>query len=474
MTIAEPVDTLHPGAALDATDIASLTSSLRGPVMGPDDPAYDEARRVWNAMIDKRPALIARCTGTADVVAAVRWARSRDLPVAVRGGGHNVAGSAVNDGGLVIDLSPMKGIFVDPVARTARAQAGVTWGELDRATQLHGLVTPGGEVSTTGIAGYTLSGGLGLLQRKWGLACDNVLAAEVVTAAGEVVQANAVDHPDLYWALRGGGGNFGIVTWFEYALHPLGPEVYSLTVAYPADDAAGLLRAWRDFSEQAPDEITTEFLLWSVPPLPDFPSELHGAPIVIVAGFYAGPPADGERALEPLRRCGEPLFDVSGTANYAEAQAAFDEHFPTTRRYYWKSLYLDGLDERTIAPIAALAATRPTPQTLVALRHLGGAIHHLPDDANAYGHRRANYNLSLDATWLDPAADDRAIDWTRRTWQAFRDLTGGGVYLNFAGLGEDNEALARAGYGRNYDRLREIKRRYDPANLFRGNVNIAP
>lgn len=472
MSVTEPVSALN--ATMTDEDVEELAASLRGPLIRPGDSAYEEARKVWNAMIDKHPALIARCTGTADVVAAVRWARSRDLPVAVRGGGHNVAGSAVNDGGLVIDLSPMKGIFVDRVARTARAQPGVTWGELDAATQLHGLVTPGGEVSTTGIAGYTLSGGLGLLQRKWGLACDNLLAAEVVTAAGEVVQANAVDHSDLYWALRGGGGNFGIVTSFEYALHPLGPDVYSLTVAYPADDAVHLLRAWHDFTEEASDEITTQVLIWSLPPVPDFPEDLHRTPIAIVAGFYAGPVDDGERALEPARRWGTPLFDASGTARYAEAQAAFDAHFPPTRRYYWKSLYLDALDEQTIAPIAAMATTRPTPQTLIALRHLGGAIHHLPDDANAYGHRRANYNLSLDATWLDPADDERAIAWTRQTWQAFRDLTGGGVYLNFAGLGEDNEALARAGYGRNYDRLRQIKRRYDPENLFRGNVNIAP
>ena len=458
----------------DEAAIAALAGAMRGPVIQPGDPGYDEARRVWNGMIDKYPALIARCTGTADVAAAVRWAQSRDLPVAVRGGGHNVAGNAVNDGGLVIDLSPMKGIFVDPAKRTARAQGGVTWGELDHATQLHGLVTPGGEVSPTGIAGYTLSGGMGLLQRKWGMACDNVLAAEVVTADGEVLQASAVEHPDLYWALRGGGGNFGIVTWLEFALHPLGPEIYSLAVAYPAADAARLLRTWRDFTAQAPDEITTEFVFWTLPPLPDLPEEMHGAPVVLIAGLYAGTAEAGARALRPVLSWRTPLLDLSGPANYAAAQAAFDDLFPTTQRYYWKSLYLDALDEQTIEAIVAEGATLPTPQTAIVLRHLGGAIQQLPDDANAYGHRRATYNLSLDAIWVDPADDERAIAWTRRTWQQFRDLTGGGVYLNFAGLGEENEALARAGYGGNYDRLRQIKTKYDPRNVFRGNINISP
>ena len=459
---------------LDEADVSAFAASLRGDVIGPDDPGYDEARRVWNSMIDKHPALIARCAGTADVVAAVRFARAHHLLVAVRGAGHNVAGNAVNDDGLVIDLTQMKGIQVDPAKRTARAQPGVNWGDLDQATQLYGLVTPGGEVSPTGIAGYTLTGGMGLLQRKWGLACDNLLSAEVVTADGEVLQASVVENPDLYWALRGGGGNFGIVTWFEYGLYPLGPEVYTAGILYGIEDASALMRAWRNFSEHAPDEVTSQAGFWALPPLPDLPEEMHGAPIVLFAGMYAGPAEDGERALAPLRTMGTPIVDLSGTSTYVQAQSGFDEFFPTTQRYYWKSLYLDGFGDNVIDAMVAMAATRPSPQTLVILRHLGGAIGQIPEDGTAYGHRRAAYNLSIDATWVDPQDDERMIGWTRRAWQDLKDRTGGGIYLNFAGLGEDNDDLARAGYGSNFNRLREIKTKYDPTNVFRGNVNIAP
>ena len=459
---------------LDEAEIEALATAMRGQLVRPDDPGYDAARTVWNGMIDKRPALIARCTGTADVAAAVRFARSHDLLVAVRGGGHNVAGHAVCDSGLVIDLSAMKGIQVDPVKGTARAQPGVTWGELDRETQLFGLATPGGEVSMTGIAGYTLSGGMGLLQRKWGLACDNLLSVEIVTADGEVRRASVTEHPDLFWAVRGGGGNFGVVTWFEYQLYPLGPEVYAATVAYPLADAPALLRAWRGYAEHAPDEVTSQALLWSMPPFPDLPEELHGAPIIVLAGLYAGPADQGEQALQPLREFGTPLLDLSGRASYVETQSAFDEVFPPGLSYYWKSLFLDELGDDVIAAIVALAADRPSPQSLIALRHLGGAVGQVPEDATAYGNRRATYNLSLDTTWDDPHANERMIAWTRQAWTALRDRTGGGVYLNFAGLGEENELLARAGYGSNHERLREVKRRYDPTNFFRGNINIAP
>jgi FAD/FMN-containing dehydrogenase len=475
MSVAESAIRANGATAVgDDLAVQELAASLRGQLIQPGDPAYDEARRVWNGMIDKYPALIARCSGTADVAAAVKFARAHGLLVAVRGGGHNVAGNAVNDGGLVIDLSQMKGILVDPAKRTARAQAGVNWGDLDLETQAFGLATPGGEVSMTGIAGYTLTGGMGLLQRKWGLACDNLLSAEVVTADGEVLQASIVENPDLYWALRGGGGNFGTVTWFEFGLYPLGPEVYSATALYALEDAPALLRAWREFGAQAPDEVTSQALFWSMPPLPDLPEELHGIPIIILAGIYAGSVEDGERALEPLRTWATPIVDLSGPATYVESQSAFDMFFPDTQRYYWKSLYLNGLDDSVIDAMVSMAATRPSPQTLVALRHLGGAISQIPEDGTAYGHRRATYNLSLDATWEDPRDDERMIAWTRQTWQEFKDQTDGGVYLNFAGLGEENDDLARAGYGRNYDRLRQVKAKYDPNNLFRGNINIAP
>lgn len=455
-------------------EIAELQSALRGYVLRPGDDGYGAARRVWNSMIDKRPAVIVRCTGTADVVAAVRFARERGLTLAVRGGGHNVAGNAVCDDGLVVDLSAMKGIRVDPDARIAFVQPGVTWGDLDHATQLFGLATPGGEVSTTGIAGYTLTGGLGLLQRKWGLACDNLRAAEVVTADGTVLRASEDSHPDVFWALRGGGGNVGVVTWFEYALHPLGPEVYTAATFYPLSAAPQVLRTWSQFTAEAPDEVTSQLLFWSLPPLPDLPVDAHGEPVVVAVGLFAGDPARGEHALAPLRTWGTPLVDLSGAAPYVAAQSGFDAFFPSTQRYYWKSLYLDNLDDAIIDRIVAVATTRPSTQTLIALRHLGGAIRRLADETTAYGHRRAEFNLSFDASWEDSADDDQMIGWTRQAWQGLRDVTGGGVYLNFAGLGEDNEALARAGYGSNYDRLRAVKRRYDPDNVFRGNVNVAP
>lgn len=459
---------------LDTGVIDAFAGALRGALILPSDPAYDAARRVWNGMIDRRPALIARCAGTADVVAAVRFAGAHDLRVAVRGGGHNVAGSAICDDGLVIDLSLMKGILVDPVKRTARVQPGATWRDLDHETQLHGLATPGGEVSTTGVAGYTLAGGIGALHRKWGLACDNLLSVEVVTAGGEVLRAGPAEHPDLFWAVRGGGGNFGVVTWFEFQLHPLGPEVFSVAVLYPFDDAAALLLRWRSVTDALPEEVTSGFFLWSIPPLPDFPQEMHLAPCVIVTGLYAGPAEEGEAVAAPLRSLGAPIADISGVGTYVDTQSAFDFLFPSGDCYYWKSHFLDALTDAAVDAIIAGIDTRPSPRSVFALRHMGGAISRIPEDASAYANRGARYNLSLDGVWSDPSDSERNIAWVRRCWDALRRHASGGVYLNFAGLNEDVDALARAGHGRNYARLREVKRRYDPDNRFRGNVNIVP
>lgn len=475
MSIAEPIVSLPSDVrALESDELQALAEIFRGEIIQPGDAGYEDARRVWNSMIDKRPALILRCTGTADVVAAVKFARSQDLPIAVRGGGHNVAGNAVNDGGLVIDLSPMKGIEVDPDKRVARAQAGVVWGELDRETQAFGLATPGGVVSTTGIAGFTLSGGMALTSRKWGLACDNLLSAEVVTAEGVVLRASPTEHADLFWAIRGGGGNFGIVTWFEYQLHALGPGVFVAFSIYALEDAPAVSRTWRSFLEGAPDEVTSTLVYWSLPPLPNVSPEAHGVPIVVVAAAYAGDPALGAQVLQPLRELATPIADLSGQMSYLEMQSGWDVFFPTTLRYYWKSLFLDELSDAGIDATIALAAERPSPDTLFALRHLGGAVSQVPDDATAYGNRRAQFNLSLDSTWSEAADDERMIAWTRRAWSQLREHTQGGVYLNFAGLGEENEELARAGHGGNYEHLRQIKCRYDPDNVFHGNINIKP
>lgn len=459
---------------IDDAALTTFRAAFRGSLIHPGDVDYDDARRVWNGMIDKYPALIARCTSATDVVAAVQFARVTGLPLAVRGGGHNVAGSAVNDGGLVIDLSLMKAISVDPVARIARAQPGVNWGELDRATQQYGLATPGGVVSDTGIAGFTLAGGMALTSRKWGLACDNLLGVEIVTAAGQVIYATPAENPDLFWAIRGGGGNFGIVTSFVFRLHPIGPDIFSATTLYAFTDADQVLRAWRDYVAQAPDEVTSTFLFWTMPPLPGLPAEMHGAPIVATAGLYAGSVADGAQSLQPLREMATPLVDLSGPSTYLQVQSTFDPFFPRTQRYYWKSLFWETLGDEEIAASIAIAADRPTPQTLFALRHLGGAAGRVPEDATAFANRGAQFNMSLDTTWTDPAADERMIGWTQRAWSTLRERTNGGVYLNFAGLGEENDLLAHAGYGQNYERLQQIKRRYDPENLFRGNINIAP
>lgn len=462
------------GIQPDGALVEELAATLRGPVLRPDDSGYDDARRIWNGMIDKRPALIARCTGTADVVSAVTFARQSGLPLAVKGGGHNVAGNALCDDGLVIDLSLMRGIHVDPERRRARVQAGATWGDLDHETQLYGLMAPGGVVSSTGIAGFTLSGGMALSRRKWGLACDNLASVEVVTADGQVITASESSNPDLFWAVRGGGGNFGIVTSFEFQLHPLGPEFYVAAPIYALAEAGKVIRGWRRLMERAPDEITSDVIFWSMPAIHGVPSELVGTPIVIVAAWFTGPVAEAERVLAPMRMLGTPVWDLSHAAPYADIQSAFDPFFPNTQRYYWKSLFADALSDEVIDATIALAEEKPTPQTLFGLRALGGAMSRVPETATAYGNRAALYNLSIDTTWLDPADDRRMIDWTRAAWSRMHELTRGGVYLNFAGLGEDNAALARAGYGDNYARLAEIKRRYDPTNLFRGNINVPP
>jgi FAD/FMN-containing dehydrogenase len=447
--------------------IQEFAARLRGELIRPGDPDYESARRVWNGLIDRRPALIARCAGTADVVEAVGFARANDLMIAVRGGGHNVAGTAVCEGGLVIDLSRMKGIHVDPAARTARAQGGVILGELDRETQLFGLAAPLGEVSATGIAGLTLGGGMGLLARKYGLSCDNLRSVEIVTADGQVRTASATEHPDLFWAVRGAGRGLGVVTSFEFQLHPLGPEVMSATAMYPVEQADAVVRAWRDFTNRAPEEVMAELMFWSVLPDLGLPEELHGRPVVVVTAIYAGPSAEGERALQPLRELAEPLLDLSGPAPYVEVQSSFDGVAPDGLRYYWKSLFLDRLEDAALDAIVARGADRPTPSTAVILRHLGGAIRRVPEDATAYGNRSAEYNLSIDGIWSDPGDDARVIGWVRSAWDELRPHSTGGVYINFAGLSEESEAMSRAAAAGNFERLMEVKRRYDPTGLFR-------
>ena len=461
--------------ATEKTPVQELRLQLRGELIEPGDSGYEDARKIWNGMIDKRPAMIVRCTGVADVIRAVKFAKARNILVAVRGGGHNVAGNAVCDGGMVIDLSRMKGIRVDPRALRARAEGGVTWGELDRETQAFGLATPGGEVSTTGIAGLTLGGGWGWLRRKYGLSCDNLRSVDLVTADGELVTASESENPDLFWGVRGGGGNFGIVVSFEYRLHPVGPEVMLAAPLYAEEKAPKILRAWRDFCADAPDEVTSEVDFWAIPELPGVAKELYGRPVVAVASVYAGPADEGERLLQATREFDTPVLDLSAREPYTTVQTAFDPFFPKgTLLYYWKSLYLDRLDDEVIGAICSLTADRPSMKTLVNISQMGGAMARVYPEDTAYGRRDAPFLLSIDSTWLDPKDTERNIGWTRKFWKSMERYSYGGLYLNFPGLGEEGDALVRAAYGANYDRLVALKRRYDPDNFFRLNQNINP
>jgi FAD/FMN-containing dehydrogenase len=452
---------------VDDEAIGALEAGLRGEMLRPGDDGYETARRVWNGMIDRRPALIARCAGVADVVHAVNVARTYDLLVAVRGGGHNVAGNAVCDGGLVIDLSRLKGIRVDPAARTVRAEGGVTWGELDHETQAFGLATTGGQVSTTGIAGLTLGGGYGWLARSFGLACDNLLAADVVTADGRFLTASAEEHADLFWGLRGGGGNFGVVTSFTYRLHPVGPTLVAGPVFYPLAAARDVLRFYRDFAATAPDALTCCMGLLTSP---------DGIPLIGLFVAYVGPLPAGEAAVQPLRAFGSPVADLVGPMPYRTLQALFDPGLPAGRRSYWKSGFLPGWDDAAIEILTDHFAQVPSPHSAVFIEHHGGAAGRVGPGETAFAHRGLPYDLVILAEWDDPAQDDTNIGWARELWAAMRPFAADAVYVNALGDARDEgEERVRAAYGAaTYDRLADLKRVYDPANLFRVNQNIKP
>ena len=459
---------------LDAEAIAMLAAGFRGTLIQPGDPNYDTARLVRNGLIDRYPALIARCHGTADVVAALEFARGRGLELSVRGGSHNVAGLATNDGGIVIDLSEMRAVLVDPARNLAYAQGGATWGEMDRETQMFGLATPGGLVSTTGIGGLTLQGGFGWLRRAYGASVDNVKSVEIVTADGQVRSASETENPDLFWAVRGAGNNFGVVTRFEFELHPVGPIVYGAALLFSTEDAPKILNAYRTFINTSPDEVTPMVLYYSVPPGPPFPEEIWGRPTLIVAFVYSGDVEEGERILAPVRQFAEPMFDLSGLYPYTVLQSMFDEIAPPGWLYYWKSTYLNDLSAELLETFMELGNNRPSPTTSVALWQMGGAFGRVPEDAMAFANRSAPFLATIEATWQDPADTDRCIAWARAAWATLRRFGGGGLYPNFAGFGEEKNELARAAFGGNYDRLVELKAIYDPDNLFHINLNIPP
>jgi FAD/FMN-containing dehydrogenase len=456
---------------IDQSTIEALAAAFRGELLRPGDEGYDAARRVWNGMIDRRPALIARCTGVADVVSAVNFARANELLIAVRGGGHSVAGNGVCDDGVMIDLSPMKGVRVDPSARTACAQPGVTWGLFDRETNVFGLATTGGLVSTTGIAGLTLGGGVGWLARKHGVTADNLLSADVVTAAGDVVVASERENKELFWGLRGGGGNFGVVTSFEYRLHEV-EQVLAGAVFYPGDQLEAVLRFFRDFVADAPDELTVIAVVMTAPPFPFLPEQAHGKLAVALAMCYAGDVERGEPAVRPLREFGQPLADVVGPMPYPALQSMFDGAYPSGLHNYWKSNYLNELTDDAIALVAEHARQMPPPTANFYLEHLGGAIAR-PDAASAFGHRDARFDFSILTSWADPEQTDEHIAWTRGFWEAMQPHAAESVYVN--NLGAEGEARVRAAYAPEiYDPLVQLKDEYDPDNMFRLNQNIRP
>jgi FAD/FMN-containing dehydrogenase len=446
---------------------------FQGELLRPQDAGYAEARRLWNGAIDKRPAVIARCTGAADVIAGIGHARSSGLPLAVRGGGHNVAGTASCDGGIVLDLSPMKGTKLDPVARTVWAEPGLLWGELDRATQATGLATTGGIVTHTGVAGLTVGGGIGWLMRKHGLTCDNLLAVELVTADGGLLRVDGGEHAELLWGIRGGGGNFGVVTAFQFRLHPVGPQVLAGPVLYSAERAREVLRGYRDWAADAPDEVSTVVNLRFAPALEIIPERLHGVPVAMIVCCYAGADAaEGERLLEPVRRLGVPLLDLVTVKPYRAHQATFDASVPHGLHYYWKSHYLDVLGDGAIDAVVDHAWSHRSPRSYTIMFQLGGAVRRVPEDATAFSGRGAGYALNINAVALDADECARQTDWARGLWEATGRFSNG-VYMNF--LGDEGADRVRAAYGEaKYRRLAELKRAWDPDNLFRLNQNISP
>lgn len=461
-------------SAINNERLKRFKAAFSGPVITPGNAEYEQARRVWNHMIDRRPAVIAQCKQPSDVAAAIRFARENDLVIAVRGGGHNVAGYAVCDNGLVIDMSLMRDVTVDPENRKARVAAGARWADVDRATQPHGLATPGGEVSETGVAGLTLGGGVGYLRRKYGMSCDNLLSVELVTADGRTLTADANQNQDLFWALRGGGGNFGVVTAFDFLLHPVGPDVFTVNPFYPMRQAERLFRTWRAFTAEAPNEASTAFAIWSIPTHPDIPTHLHGTDACLLDGMYSGPPEGGEALFRAMRDLDGKLLDFSGRASYLEAQQAFDAFLPEGGLYYWKSLFMDRIKDEALHTIVSMSAKRPSPGILVIIRHLGGAIERVAPDATAVRNRAAQYMLSIDGGWTDPAESTDNIAWIRHFWEMMRPFSNGGVYMNFPGFAEGEGDPWPTSHGPNYQRLAEVKRKYDPMNIFRMNQNIRP
>ena len=452
--------------------IDTLKASVRGRIISPAETDYDEARKVWNATIDRRPALIVRCAGTADVIAALAFARDNGLLVSIRGGSHNIAGSAVSDDALMIDLSALKSVRIDPQAKRAYVEPGALLSDFDHEAQAFGLATPLGINSTTGVAGLTLGGGFGWISRKFGVTVDNLVAAEIVTADGTWRRVSADSDPDLFWAVRGGGGNFGVVTLFEYRLHEVGPQIYGGLVVYPLEQADQVLPKYREFVAQSPDDLTVWAVLRLAPPLPFLPESVHGKPVVVMASCYVGPVENGERALAPVRSFGTPYGEHLGAMPFAAWQKAFDPLLTPGERNYWKSHNFASLNDETFDILTNAVKSLPSTQCEVFIGAMGGQTNRVPVDATAYANRDSIYTINIHGRWSDAADDEKCKKWARDMFAAMTPHAIGSVYVNFM-TGEEGERV-KAAYGPNYERLAEVKRRYDPDNVFRSNQNITP
>lgn len=459
-------------AVISAAAIEALPAGVRQNLLRESDPAYDEARLIWNAMIDRKPGLIVRCATASDVADTVRFARDHQLLVAIRGGGHNIGGSALCDGGLMIDLSQMKSVKVDAAAQRALVEPGATLADVDRETQAFGLAVPTGINSTTGIAGLTLGGGFGWLTRKFGLTSDSLLSAEVVTATGEMLHASAAENPDLFWALRGGGGNFGIVTSFEFQLHRVGPEVLAGLVVHPFAEARTVLRAYRAALAATPDEFTCWVVMRKAPPLPFLPAEWHGKEVLVLAMCYCCSIEEGEEVAAGVRAIGKPIADVVGPHSYAGWQQAFDPLLAPGARNYWKSHDFAELSDAAIDLLIGAVRELPGPECEIFIGYVGGAASRIPADATAFPQRLPHFVMNVHARWRDPAMDKACIDWARRLYEDAKPLAIGTAYINF--MPADEVDRVEAAYGANYKRLVEIKQRYDPLNMFRMNQNVRP
>jgi hypothetical protein len=458
------VTTVNDGRVVVAeAAVTQLRTRLHGEVILPGDAGYDSTRRVWNGMVDKRPALIVRCAGAADVIGAVTFARDHDLLVSVRAGGHNIAGKAVAEGGVMIDLAGMRSVQVDPAKRTARVDGGATLGDLDRATQVFGLATTAGVVTHTGVAGLTLGGGIGRIGRKYGLACDNLLSAEIVPATGQRLRASATENADLFWGIRGGGGNFGIVTSFEFQLYPVGPTVLGGVVIHSWENAKDALRFYANYSRTAPDELAADAVLLTSP---------EGQRIVAISACYIGSPEEGERVLQPLRRFGSPLADQIGPIAYTELQATGDAFFPIGCRYYWKTHFMADISDDAIEATTNHFALVPSPQSVIVFQQYGGAVSRVDRTATAFSHRDAQYDFIPTSVWTDEASSEQQMNWVRNLWQTMQPFSTGGEYVN--NLGDEGDDRIAAAYGANHARLVTLKDKYDPRNFFRLNANIRP